>query len=179
MRAYKTPGCIALFIFAGCSQGGYVPNNAADGGAVDLAVTLDAAAGVKDGAAAVDAATAPDLAVPGPTAAQCLEGWRTYGGTCPAPTITESYVGNGCVGTTGWFIEGTNFQLEMHNTGIADYGPQSFGANGNQKNWNVITPTKLCVTVFAGYKSTWVGHTIYVKNPDGKMSNSVVVTDKL
>jgi hypothetical protein len=114
-----------------------------------------------------------------PTPAQCLEGWSTLNGQCAAPTITSSYVANGCVGTTGWFVEGNNFELERHNVGIADDGPQSFGANGNQKHWNVITPTKLCVTVSATFKSVWVGQTIYVKNPDGKASNSVVVEDRL
>lgn len=116
---------------------------------------------------------------PAPTPAQCLEGWPSLNGRCAAPAITASYVGNGCVGTTGWFIEGSNFELERHNVGIADYGPQSFGANGDQKHWNVITPNLLCVAVYAGYKSSWVGHTIYVKNPDGKTSNSVVVQDRL
>jgi hypothetical protein len=114
-----------------------------------------------------------------PTPAQCLEGWPTLNGQCAAPVISASYVADGCVGTTGWFVEGANFELRQHNVGIADYGPQSFGANGNQENWNVITSNKLCVTVYAGFKSSWVGHTIYVQNPDGKTSNSVVVQDRL
>jgi hypothetical protein len=102
-----------------------------------------------------------------------------YMGACPAPIISDSYVGMGCVGTTGWFIDGDNFQLLQHNMGIADYGPQSFGANGNQMDWNVITTTQLCVTVAAAAAGAWVGHTIYVVNPDGKMSNSVVVQNRL
>ncbi len=117
--------------------------------------------------------------VDGPTADECLEGWAAYDGGCPAPTITDSYVGNGCVGTTGWFVDGANFQVRQHNTGVADDGPQSFGANGNQMMWNVITTTQLCVTVSAGAKDAWVGHTIYVVNPDGKSSNSVIVGDRL
>jgi hypothetical protein len=154
-----------------------------DGGADDDAAsstTKDAGhrdsgahdAGVHDASTGFDAAG-------GPSAAACLDGWADYAGTCPAPTITSSYVGNGCVGTTGWFVLGTNFQLEQHNTGIADYGPQSFGANGDQKSWNVITTTELCVTVAASAASAWVGHTIYVKNPDGKSSNAVTVTSLL
>ena len=114
---------------------------------------------------------------PTPTPEQCLKGWREL--DCPAPSISASYVGHGCVGTTGWFIEGNYFQHEKDNTGIADYGPQSIGANGNQRHWNIITPTKLCVTVAAAFKSTWVGKTIHVKNPDSKTSNSVVVEDRL
>jgi hypothetical protein len=153
----------------GASTSSGAPSPSSDAGAPGA----DAATG--DGAST----TVPEAAPPGPTAQQCLEGWQGYAGACPAPIIASSYVGNGCVGTTGWFIEGQNFQLEQHNVGIADYGPQSFGANGNQKHWNVISTTMLCVTVYAGYKSSWVGHTIHVVNPDGKSSNSVVVQDKL
>lgn len=115
----------------------------------------------------------------GPSAALCLEGWADYAGACPAPTISSSYVASGCAGTTGWFVIGSNFQVQQHNTGTADYGPQSFGANGDQKIWNVITTGELCVTISATAKSAWVGHTIYVKNPDGKTSNAVTVTDLL
>lgn len=124
-------------------------------------------------------ASLPDAGPTGPTAAECLEGWASKAGACPAPVITASYVASGCVGHTGWFIEGQNFQLERRNVGIADYGPRSIGVNGNQRHWNVITPTLLCVTVSAASKGTWVGATIHVENPDGKTSNSVVVTDKL
>ncbi len=115
----------------------------------------------------------------GPSAEDCFTDWADFAGTCSAPVISSSWVGNGCVGTTGWFIEGDNFQFRQDNDGIADYGPQSMGANGNQMHWNVITPTLLCVTVFAGFKDTWVDHEIYVVNPDGKASNSVVVQDYL
>lgn len=115
----------------------------------------------------------------GPSAAVCLEGWAGYAGTCPAPQITSSYVASGCVGTTGWFVVGSNFQVEQRNTGTADDGPQSIGANGDQKMWNVITTTQLCVTISAAAKAAWVGHTVYVKNPDGKTSNAVIVTDLL
>ena len=86
---------------------------------------------------------------------------------------------SGCVGTTGWFVMGSNFQVAQHNSGIADYGPQSIGANGDQRSWNVITTGELCVTISAAAKAAWVAHTIYVKNPDGKTSNSVIVTDLL
>ena len=156
----------------GGEDSGHVwPSGGKDGGA---------GATTKDGAAiSIDGSVGGDSAISGPTADECLEGWASYDGGCPAPVITDSYVGNGCVGTTGWFVDGANFQLRQHNTGIADYGPQSFGANGNQMNWNVITTTQLCVTVSAGAKDAWVGHTIYVVNPDGKSSNSVVVGDKL
>jgi hypothetical protein len=120
--------------------------------------------------------TPPDSSVPTP--AQCLDGWRSL--DCAAPIITNSYVSNGCANTTGWFIDGYNFEhLGPSGPNTADYGPQSFGANGNQSAWNVITPNRLCVTVAAGFSSAWVGHTVYVKNPDGKSSNSVVVADRL
>lgn len=177
----STPRALFFLVMApmvACSRGGYEPSPDA-GPLPDLAALATA-----DLATSADAAQPPDLTppadlTPGPTADQCLEGWRMYGGACPAPEITSSYVATGCVGTSGWFIDGKNFQLEQRNTGIADYGPQSFGANGNQKHWNVITTTRLCVTISAGAKSAWVGHTIYVKNPDGKTSNSVVVQDRL
>lgn len=173
----RSPYLLALLL-AGCSRGGL--DDSDRGELADLAAPpeRDLAGDVADLRAGPDLAAPPDLTAL-PTAEQCLEGWRNYGGRCPAPTISESYVGRDCVGTTGWFILGSNFQLEQHNTGIADYGPQSFGANGNQKHWNIITPTKLCVTVAAQFADTWVGKTIYVKNPDGKQSNSVVVTNKL
>ena len=164
---------------AACSQGGWDPGHP-DGGA-DLSAAGDLAGA--DLAAGPDLWGPPDQATPadlaGPSADQCLEGWRMFDGRCPGPVIYRSYVGNGCRGTTGWFIEGLNFQVEQHNVGIADYGPQSFGANGNQKHWNDISTTRLCVTVSAGAKSAWVAHTIYVVNPDGKMSNAVVVEDRL
>ena len=156
---------------AGADSGHKWPSSGGDSGTKSGG---DGAAGETDGAVLPDGAIAI-----GPTADDCLEGWAAYDGGCPAPVITDSYVGNGCVGTTGWFVDGANFQLRQHNTGIADYGPQSFGANGDQMNWNVITTTQLCVTVSAGAKAAWVGHTIYVVNPDGKSSNSVVVGDKL
>jgi hypothetical protein len=148
-----------------------------DGSAPDAGggTNVDAAA---DGPFVPVLDAAPDAPV-GPTAQQCLMGWASYAGACPAPIITSSYVGNGCVGTTGWFIEGQNFQFEKDKVGFADYGPQSIGANGNQKHWNVITTTLLCVTVSAAAKGAWVGHTIHVVNPDGKASNAVVVQDKL
>lgn len=167
-----------VVLLAACSSGGAITP------ALDLAPAApDQAAPAADLGRPGDLTSpqdqaTPDLA-PTPTPAQCLEGWRMYNGACPAPIITESYVANGCVGTSGWFIDGANFQLEQRNMGIADYGPQSFGANGNQKHWNVITPTRLCVTVAAGAAGTWVGKTIYVKNPDGKTSNSVVVSNRL
>jgi len=170
---------LSLPLLGACSRGGYEPS--ADGAtAADLSVLAvdQAMATSTDAAQAQDLSDPPDL-VMGPTAEQCLEGWRMYPGNCPGPQITESHVGNGCAGTTGWFIEGKNFQLEKHNMGIADYGPQSIGANGDQKHWNVITTTRLCVTVSAAAKAAWVGHTIYVINPDGKKSNSVVVKDLL
>jgi hypothetical protein len=81
------------------------------------------------------------------------------------------------VGTTGWFVEGANFQLRQRNVGIADVGPQSIGANANQQHWNVIRPELLCVTIAASGRDTWVGHEIYVINPDGQRSNAVVVQD--
>lgn len=185
MKIARGRSLLAVTMLAGvaCSRGGYegmsdgaLPEDLTTSMTTDMSTS--AADGASDGAMGPDLLAPPDLQ-PGPTAAQCLEGWRKYGGACPAPQISASYVANGCVGTTGWFVDGQNFQLEMHNVGIADYGPQSFGANGDQKHWNVITTTRLCVTVSAAAKSAWVGHTIYVKNPDGKSSNSVVVQDRL
>lgn len=145
---------------------------------------LDAGAAPADATADLDAAPTLDtgaldaLAPPGPTPDECLEGWRQLPtGSCPAPIIERSYVSEGCVGTTGWFVEGANFQLRQRNVGVADDGPQSIGANGNQGHWNVIRPDLLCVTVSAGSRDSWVGHEIYVINPDGQRSNAVVVQD--
>lgn len=115
------------------------------------------------------------VAFANPSPLECLDGWRHL--SCPAPVIYRSYIGDDCMGTSGWFIVGENFQHEgPSGPSTADYGPRSFGANGNQKHWNVITPRQLCVTVGAGPgDTTWTGHTIYVENPDGQQSNSVVV----
>lgn len=137
---------------------------------LDAAPTLDANA---LDAAALDAA-APTSRSP----EECLEGWRQLpAGACAAPVIERSYVSEGCLGTTGWFVEGANFQHRQHNVGVADDGPQSIGANGNQQHWNVIRPELLCVTIAASARHAWVGHEIYVINPDGQRSNAVVVQD--
>jgi hypothetical protein len=127
----------------------------------------------------LDATPPPDSGVPpGPTPDECLEGWRQLPArACPAPVIERSYVSEGCLGTTGWFVEGANFQHRQHNVGIADYGPQSIGANANQQHWNVIRPELLCVTIAASSRNAWVAHEIYVINPDGQRSNAVVVQD--
>lgn len=143
----------------------------------DAAVYLDAAPDLDAGAP--DALAPPDSGTPpGPTPDECLEGWRQLPpGACAAPVIERSYVSEGCLGTTGWFVEGANFQHRQHNVGVADYGPQSIGANSNQQHWNVIRPELLCVTVAASSRNAWVGHEIYVINPDGQRSNAVVVQD--
>ncbi len=111
--------------------------------------------------------------------AECFEGWATLpAGTCAAPIIDESWVGEGCVGTDGWFISGANFQLRERRTGVADRGPQSIGVNGDQSHWNVIEPNLLCVTIYRGYADTWAGHDVYVVNPDGQSSNTVTIQNR-
>lgn len=144
----------------------------------DATPRFDAASAEPD-AAPPDASEPPDSGLPpGPTPAACLEGWRQLPpGSCAAPIIDRSYVTDGCVGTTGWFVEGANFQLEQRNVGIADYGPQSIGVNSSQRHWNVIRPDLLCVTISANGRGTWVGAEIYVINPDGQRSNAVTVQD--
>lgn len=170
---------------AGCSRGGTPDDPGSprrDGGIEDMALSSgDALFAPPD--ALVDAAAADllvaDLLVvdlAGPTAAMCYEGWRMYGGSCPAPIITSAWAATtGCVGANpGLFIEGMNFQLEKRNTGIADYGPQA-QEGFDQKHWNELTTTRLCVTMSSSYALSFPGKRLSVKNPDGKVSNSVTI----
>lgn len=169
---------LLLAPLAACSQGGWEPGHP-DGGADLAPAGADLSAGL-DLQGMPDLASPADLAVP--SAAQCLEDWRLHGGRCPGPVIYASYIANGCRNTTGWFIEGLNFQVEQRNGGggIADYGPQAFGAaDGNQKHWNDLTVSRLCVTIPYSARNNWLYHSIYVVNPDGKMSNAVVVESRL
>jgi hypothetical protein len=131
--------------------------------------------------------TAPDLAardlappadlLPGPSAADCFERWRMYGGSCPGPVITQAWAAvTGCSAGNqpGLFVEGMNFQLEMRNMGIADYGPQ--GREGwDQRHWNELTTTRLCITMNSAYALSFPGKPLSLKNPDGKISNSVII----
>ena len=178
---------------AGCSRGGAPDPSDLSGGMSadpDLATPLlDLSRGSDDAGALTDLAvrdlSLPDLAVldltlppdlAGPTAAECFERWRMYGGTCPAPVITQAWAATtGCSGSNpGLFIEGMNFQLEMHNMGIADYGPQCLEGH-DQKHWNELTTTRLCVTMNATYALSFPGKRLSVRNPDGKVSNSVTI----
>lgn len=126
--------------------------------------------------------TVRDLAPPadlltGPTAAECFERWRMYGGSCPGPVITQAWASaTGCSSGNhpGLFIEGMNFQLEMRNMGIADYGPQARESH-DQKHWNELTTTRLCVTMNLTYAMSFPGKPLSVRNPDGKISNSVII----
>jgi hypothetical protein len=129
---------------------------------VDLARGGDAGAvpidlAVRD-LAVLDLTLPPDLA--GPTAAECFERWRMYGGTCPAPVITQAWAATtGCSAGNhpGLFIEGMNFRLEMRNMGIADYGPQA-QEGFDQRHWNELTTTRLCVTMNVTYALTGLCH---------------------
>ncbi|MFO0578838.1 MAG: hypothetical protein U1A78_32955 [Polyangia bacterium] len=169
----------------GCSRGG-APDPDPD---LATPLLLDLARGSDDAGAPADLAVRdlsmpdlllPDLTLPpdlaGPTAAECFERWRMYGGTCPAPVITQAWAATtGCSGgNPGLFIEGMNFQLEMRNMGIADYGPQCLEGH-DQKHWNELTTTRLCVTMNATYALSFPGKRLSVRNPDGKVSNSVTI----
>lgn len=194
LRSRRPSVCLTLLLLlphgGGCSRGGAPdPSDLSDGTNrdPDLAtpLLLDLARGSDDAGAPVDLAVRdlavldltlpPDLA--GPTAAECFERWRMYGGTCPAPVITQAWASTtGCSGSNpGLFIEGMNFQLEMRNMGIADYGPQCLEGH-DQKHWNELTTTRLCVTMNATYALSFPGKRLSVRNPDGKVSNSVTIT---
>lgn len=80
---------------------------------------------------------------------------------------------------TGCFIEGQNFQFLRDNTGIADYGPKTLGPKGNHQHWNLLTPTKLCVTIGQAFIAGYVGKEVALLNPDGKTSNCVTIENHL
>lgn len=162
-----------------CSRGG-APDRMepADAALVDmaLATTGGDASFIPADLAERDLLPPADLST-GPTAADCFERWRMYGGSCPGPVITQAWAAaTGCSAGNhpGLFVEGMNFQLEMRNMGIADYGPQ--GLEGwDQKHWNELTPTRLCVTMNVTYALSFPGKRLSLKNPDGKISNSVII----
>lgn len=121
--------------------------------------------------------TPPADLTAGPTAADCFERWRMYGGSCPGPVITQAWASaTGCSAGNhpGLFVEGMNFQLEMRNMGIADYGPQG-RESWDQKHWNELTTTRLCITMNVTYALSFPGKPLSLRNPDGKISNSVII----
>lgn len=174
--------CLGLLLLFGCvSRGGYDPNAAdlsqpgsdADLASVDLA-SADLAA------APADLATASDLAPPTPSDLDCYYNWKTRPG-CPAPEITDSYLSQNCVGTTGVFVVGRHFQhgnqYESMN-GWMPHGPYALTSKLNRNTWNWLTPRAVCITTSAD-AAYWTNFEMQLRNPDGQLSNKVTVANRL
>ena len=98
-----------------------VPDLALAPGNDDMAVSP----GGSDMAQVNDMLPPPDLTPPIPSEADCFTDWKKLG-NCPAPQITESYLGNNCAGTTGVFVVGRYFQSGNKfwtTNGFMPYGP--------------------------------------------------------
>ncbi len=153
------------------------------GSVIDMAVggDPDLAASAADLAMpSPDLSPPPDLAPPIPSEAECFTEWKARG-NCPAPQITESYLGNNCAGTTGVFVVGRYFQSGNKfwtTNGFMPYGPYSLDTKLSRDTWNYLTPRVMCITT-NNDATYWTGFAIQVRNPDGKTSNSVTVTNKL
>ena len=174
-----------LSLFAGyvmgCSSGG------STGGGTDTTVDLsvpmdnaDLAGSNADLGSTPDLRTQPDLAPAIPTDAECFTDWKSLG-NCPAPQITESYLGNNCVGTTGVFVVGRYFQSGNQfwtSNGFMPYGPYAQTSKLNRDTWNWLSPRLMCITTNSD-ATYWSGFAMQVKNPDGQLSNSVTVANKL
>jgi hypothetical protein len=192
------PLLLALFAGSamGCSSGGAMgtpPEKPADltvmvgdvdlssGASTDLAgASTDLAGPSTDMARAPDLLPPPDLSPPPPSEADCFTDWKRLG-TCPAPQITDSYLGQNCAGTTGVFVVGRNFQSANKfwtDNGFMPYGPDALAPKLGRDTWNYLTPRVMCITTSAD-SAYWTGFAMQVRNPDGQVSNSVTVTNKL
>lgn len=121
-----------------------------------------------------------DLTGSMPSDADCFTEWPRLG-TCPAPQITEAYLGNNCVGTTGVFVVGRYFQSGNKfwtSNGFMPYGPYALPTRLNRDTWNYLSPRLLCITTSAD-PGTWTGFEMQLKNPDGQVSNAANVLNRL
>lgn len=112
-----------------------------------------------------------------PSEVQCFYEARALR-SCPAPQITAAYLGT-CGETQGLVIVGHFFQSVDRNnypySGSATTGPTLSTRDTIRDTWNELTAQRMCATsgTYPG-----VGTAIEVRNPDGKLSNSVVVEDR-
>ena len=142
----------------------------------DFAVseTSDLAGPALDGSA--DLAVPADLMPAIPTDSDCFTNWKQLG-NCPAPEITDSYLGNNCAGTTGVFVAGRYFQSGNKfwtSNGFLPYGPLALPSKLSRDTWNYLTPRLLCITT-SNDATYWTGFAMQIRNPDGQVSNSVTV----
>lgn len=162
-----------------CSSGG-APNGP-PGTVRDLAGTEgpDLSGGNVD-LSGVDLPPSEDMAGSTISDADCFTEWPRLPG-CPAPQITEAYLGNNCVGTTGVFVLGRYFQsgnkFETKN-GFMPFGPFAVPARLSRDTWNWLSPRMVCITTSAD-PGTWTGFEMQLKNPDGQLSNVVNVVNRL
>jgi hypothetical protein len=173
-----------IALLCGCSSGGSTGDTGVPpDSSKDLAVSQgseDLAGTSADLGAAPDLRMTPDLAPAIPTDADCFTEWKTLG-SCPAPQITDSYLGNNCMGTTGVFVVGRYFQSGNRfwtTNGFMPYGPYAQTSKLNRDTWNWLSPRLMCITTSAD-AAYWTGFAMQVKNPDGQLSNTVTVGNKL
>jgi Cys-rich repeat protein len=134
--------------------------------------------GGSDGATP-DLASASDLASPDltavPSSAACFMGWQGLAGACPAPQISSAYYANsGCANTAGMFFVGSYFEYNGPDSNGGDDGPTTEGTINyvNVSRWNMLTDTMMCVTICP---SCGQAGDVYLRNPDGKTSNTVTI----
>ncbi|HNO67092.1 MAG TPA: hypothetical protein PKI49_01180 [Pseudomonadota bacterium] len=173
----------AVASLLGCSSGGATSTNPDPSPDLALAPGNDDMAvspGGADMAQVNDMLPPPDLTPPMPSEADCFTDWKKLG-NCPAPQITESYLGNNCAGTTGVFVVGRYFQSGNKfwtTNGFMPYGPYALASKLGRDTWNYLTPRIMCITT-SNDATYWTGFAMQVKNPDGVTSNSVTVTNKV
>ena len=165
----------------GCSSGGApngppgTPRDLAGGGEGQ-----DLSGGGGDLGAGFDLPPGEDMTGSMPSDADCFTEWPRLS-TCPAPQITEAYLGNNCVGTTGVFVVGRYFQSGNKfwtSNGFMPYGPYALPSRLNRDTWNWLSPRLLCITTSAD-PASWTGFEMQLKNPDGQVSNAANVINRL
>jgi hypothetical protein len=141
---------------------------------------LDLSGASSDLAGRVDLQAGEDMAGSMPSDADCFTEWPRLS-TCPAPQITEAYLGNNCVGTTGVFVVGRYFQSGNKfwtSNGFMPYGPYALPPRLGRDTWNYLSPRLVCITTSAD-PGSWTGFEMQLKNPDGQVSNTANVLNRL
>jgi hypothetical protein len=173
---------LGVVLLLGCSRGGVDGDpdgkDLAPVGEVEDLAGADLLGADLSGAPS-DLAGAADLRAGAPSELDCYYDWRTRMG-CPPPELTDSYLAQGCVGTTGVFVVGRYFQhgnqYESMN-GWMPHGPYA-SPKLNRNTWNWLTPRLACLTT-SNDATYWTGFEIQLKNPDGQLSNKVTVQNRI
>ncbi|MBL9005613.1 MAG: hypothetical protein JNJ46_15265 [Myxococcales bacterium] len=169
-----------LSSYVGCSSGGAPNGPPGSGRDLTGGDVTDLSSGPSDLSGGTDLQSTEDMAGTMPSDADCFTEWPRLT-ACPAPQITEAYLGNNCVGTTGVFVVGRYFQSGNKfwtSNGFMPYGPYALPARLNRDTWNFLSPRLVCITTSAD-PGTWTGFEMQLKNPDGQLSNVANVLNRL